>query len=389
MGGFFLGQSLSSPSPGGAGGAAHPATASANAAETGTGAPGSTVDTSNAQREWANPFAAKFAAAAANEPTPGVADAIKDALRLDPVVGEGHLLMLIEAMRKEDFPVAFEILRKAKSPINGWSVGNQGPVMWTAFWRRYGELDPAGALEAVLNAPELNYTNREMLEKHLFQGMARKDPAEAGAALLAHPDMANQSRAVEGIMVVWASRDTKSAIAWGRQNLDPEKFRTALYATTWGITSATDISAANKLLTDLPAEPARVGVINSLKSQIQQKAGLPVPQVLDFFNASRAAGVVDEGFEMALIPRLAERDGFAAANYFAQPTLGGEKGEYSGLQRVLSLWAQKQPEAAEAWAKGQEGTPYYPMVAAQLAAAAVQRNDQAAVKRWGAAAGRK
>ena len=342
------------------------------------------------RKGWEAPFASKFAAATDNNPTPGISDAIIDALHLDGIYGEAHMLMLIESMRKEDFPVAFEILRKAKTLINSRTVGDQGPSMWIAFWQRFGELDPNAALKAALDATSLNYARRETLEKHLFTGMGRADPVRAAEAFLAHPELLHPNRAVEGLMVSWAAKDAQAAVAWARQNLETDKLKTALYATAWGLSTVTDISTATKLLTDLPEDVPRESVINSLKSQIRQKEELPVPQILDFITATRAVGASDQSFELNMASRCAERDPFAAAEFFARPA-GADvaKTNAEGLRIVVGQWAGMHPDAAESWAKGQEGTPNYPLVAGLLAQAARQRGDAEAAQRWNAAAAQK
>jgi hypothetical protein len=127
----------------------------------------------------------------------------------------------------------------------------------------------------------------------------------------------------------------------------------------------------------------RESVITSI---IHAKDDLPVPQILDFIAATRSGGATDANFEMEMAGRCAGRDPFAAADFFAQPPAGGAKNDYKGWRVVVSQWAQVHPEAAESWAKGQEGTPHYGLVANMLAQAARDRNDLEAEQRWRAAA---
>src|SRR4030095_5668316 len=105
---------------------------------------------------------------------------------------EARLLELIETLPKEDFPILLQLLQQAKSGMMLRSEPSSGPIVWTAFWQRFGERDPATALKCALACQDLKYPDRAALEKHLFTGMARNDPKAAAELLLAHPELPNQ-----------------------------------------------------------------------------------------------------------------------------------------------------------------------------------------------------
>jgi hypothetical protein len=330
---------------------------------------------------WMRRSLANFDAAIRNQPTPGIVDAISDALRAEAPFDQARMLMLIELMRKEDFPPVLEVLRKAKTNINSGS-GYTGPSMWMAFWTRFGELDPATALAKALECGDLKYTGRKYLEKGLFLGMSRNNPRAAAEAFLAHPEIPNRDTAAEGIMVEWARTDPKAATAWALEHLEGGALSAGFYTAAWGVCGPFDISAGNTFTENLPPGPAQFNAIRGMKSQINQKGHLPAQQILDFIEVTRAVGSRDRGFEAQMASRCAGIDAFAAANYFSQPLANGEQNDFKELGVVSEKWIKADPKAAESWAKSQEGTPHYEVIANQFLHAAQERNDDAEVQRW-------
>jgi hypothetical protein len=330
---------------------------------------------------WVRRSLASFDEAIPNQPTPGIVDAISDALRAEPPFDQSRMITLIELMRKEDFPPVLEVLRKAKTNLHLSSSGMTGSSMWMAFWTRFGQLDPATALAKALECGDLKYNGRKYLEKGLFQGMSRNDPRAAADAFLSHPEIPNPDTAVEGIMVEWARTDTKAATAWALEHLEGGALSAAFYMATWGVCGQFDISEGNTFTKNLPPGPAQFNAIRSMKSQINQK-DLPAQQILDFLEVTRAVGSRDRGFEAQMASRCAGIDPFAAANYFSQPLANGEQNDFKELSVVSALWIKADPKAAESWAKGQEGTPQYEVVANQFLRAAQERKDDAEVQRW-------
>ena len=352
-------------------------TESAEASDAGT-------DTKNAiasPKIWMRRSLADFDAAVPNQPTPGIIDAISDALRADSPFDQARMLMLIELMRKEDFAPVLEVLRKAKTNIN-FGSGLTGPPMWIAFWRRFGELDPATALAKALECGDLQYSGRQYLEKGLFAGMSRNDPRAAAEAFLAHPEIPHRDTAVEGLMEQWARSDPKAATAWALENLKGSALAAGFYMATWGVCDPFNISEGNNFARSLPPGPAQFNAIRSIKSQIGQKGHLPAQQILDFIEVTRSAGSRDRGFESQMASRCTGIDPFAAANYFSQPLANGEPNDFKELDVVSAQWIKTDPKAAESWAKAQEGTPHYEVIANQFLLAAQKRKDEAEAQRW-------
>jgi hypothetical protein len=334
---------------------------------------------------WVQRSLANFDAAIPGQPTPGLVDAISDALRAEAPFDQARMLMLIELMRKEDFAPVLEVLRKAKTNLHVSGSGITGSPMWLAFWTRFGQLDPATALAKALECGDLKYNGRKYLEKGLFQGMSRNDPRAAADAFLAHPEIPNHDTAVEGIMVEWARTDAKAATNWALEHLEGGALSAAFYMATWGVCGPFDISEGNTLTKSLPPGPAQFNAIRAMKSQIGQKGHLPAQQILDFIEVTRSAGSRDRGFETQMASRCAGIDPFAAANYFSQPLANGEQNDFKELSVVSAKWIKADPKTAESWAKSQEGTPQYEVIANQFLQAAQERKDDAEVQRWLAA----
>jgi hypothetical protein len=324
---------------------------------------------------------ADFDAAVPNQPTPGLIDAISDALRADAPFDQARMLMLIELMRKEDFVPVLEVLRKAKTNINS-SGTYTGPSMWHAFWNRFGELDPATALAKALECGDLQYNGRKYLEKGLFSGMTRNNPRAAAEAFLAHPEIPHKDTAAEGLMEQWARTDPKAATAWALEHLEGGALSAGFYMATWGVCGPFDISEGNNFTKSLPPGPAQFNAIRSMKSQIGQKGHLPAQQILDFIEVTRSVGSRDRDFEVQMASRCTGIDPFAAAHYFSQPLANGEPNDFKELNVVSAQWIKADPKTAESWAKAQEGTPHYEVIANQFLLAAQKRKDEAEARRW-------
>lgn len=331
---------------------------------------------------WVRRSLAGFDTAIPGQPTPGIVDAISDALRTEAPFDQARMIMLIELMRKEDCATILEVLGKAKTNLHLSGSGMTGSPMWMAFWTRFGELDPTTALAKALESGDLKYNGRNYLEKGLFQGMSRNDPRAAAEAFLAHPEIPHRDTAVEGIMVEWARADTKAATAWALEHLEGSALSAAFYMATWGVCEPFDISQGNTFTRNLPPGPAQFNAIRSMKSQIGQKGHLPAQQILDFIEVTRGANSRDRGFEAQMASRCAGVDPFAAATYFSQPLANGEGNDFKELGIVSEKWIKADPKAAESWAKSQEGTPHHEAVANQFILAAQERNDDAEVRRW-------
>jgi hypothetical protein len=332
-------------------------------------------------KEWLTRSAARFEDPPKDLPTPGIDQAIMEALQTEPPFGQARMLVLIDMMRKEDFPVALELMRRAKTQIHNTTMGQDGPPMWIAFWRRFGQIDPETALSAALNSSDLTYANRQFLEKHLFTGMARAKASTAAQDFLAHPELLNRDKAVGGLINEWVQQDPNTALAWAR-NLEGNLLQSAFYSAAWGASGDLDISGGNALVKVAPEGAAREGVIRSLKSQITQKSFLPAYQLLEFIETTREVGARDLEFEVKVAVRCAESDPYAAATFFAQPAQEGSASDYKGLQTVASNWIRRDPAAAENWAKGKEGDLSYQIFAAEFLKAAQERNDAVEAQRW-------
>ena len=225
-------------------------------------------DQSNPERAWLESYQQTLKQALPGQPTPRIAETIGEALAADPPLDTARLLLLIQTMRKEDFPVALRLLRTVKSNINeAYQTGN-GPLGRIAFWQQFGALDPETAFSSALQCADLKFGKRELLEKHLFTDLARANAEAAARTFLATPDLPNRPFAAEGLAFEWAKTNPGAALAWAQQNLTGEELTKASYATMWGASTFRDISGGNALVKTLPSGEIRQSALRSLKSQI-------------------------------------------------------------------------------------------------------------------------
>lgn len=311
-----------------------------------------------------------------------IAIAVNKALQAGAPYDLARMLLLIESLPKEQFPVVLDLLRKRKTTLNGGDLGGQGPPFWLAFWLKFGELDPETAFAKLLESTDLQVQNRHKLQKSLFQGMGRNDPAKAAALLLSQNEFPNRVDAIEGLMVSWGRKDAKSATAWANQHLEESTLQRAFYALGWSVTDATNISPAVTMLKEQGEGPARNALFSSLKDQASRNGALPVHQVIGLLATAREVGVNDAGFSQQMIRRCAASDPFATAEYLIQPTSDGAVSDVVALESVLRDWASLDQKAAESWAKAYEGKPGYTSVARAFAFAAEGRGDRDAARQW-------
>jgi hypothetical protein len=382
--GTYFGQSISEPAPSQvfpAASAPPPPTERAETNMNGADAAAPTVEA------WVKSYIAHFPEAEPGMPTPHIKEAVLAARQASSPINTGRLMALIDQMRKEDFPLMLEVLRASNGQFDNVNVGSEGPPVWIAFWNRFGELDPAAALAAALGSADLKFPNRENMERHLFSGMARTDPAAAAEAYLAHPELANRDNAAGGLIFAWSRKDPAAAAAWAQQNLQGKTMTSALQSMAWGVSRGSNIGPANALLRDVADPDGKRAVAASIRSQIRRKPETSFNQVFEYIDLTRNSGLRDEAFEREMAIRFADRDPFAAAEFFSRPLADDQAGNDAELKLIAARWARNDYKAATAWAKGQETAPHYALIAREFALAAAERNDAAEVERWKAVAG--
>jgi hypothetical protein len=313
-------------------------------------------------------------------------EAISEALQATHPFNEVQMLTLIQTMRKEDFPVFLQIVSKAKPNINFRLMDAEGPVAWKVFWQRFGEVDPEAALASALACGDLQYPNRNLLEKQLFIGMARNDPEAAAKLFLAHPELPNRVQATEGLIVAWAGRDAATALKWAQQNLDGDALNAGIFAATWGasngVSDRPDIARGLALAKGFPEGPERASALRSVQGMIWNRPQVSIPEILEFIAATRSLGARDRGFETQIAGRCAALDPQAAANFFIQPLPNGENNDFAELKALTAQWILRDLKSADSWAKEQEGTLHFEAVATEFAKAAEKRGDVTEARRW-------
>jgi hypothetical protein len=307
-----------------------------------------------------------------SRPRTQLQNSVLEALSAEPPFDQVGLITLIQEMRKDDFPIMLEILSKAKTTLNMRSDNSQGPLVWVAFWQRFGEVDPTNAVAQALRYKDLSYKDRQFLEKQLFTGMARKHPMVAASLFQQNPELPNRERAAEGLILGWSAKNPQAALQWAEKNLEGDALNKGIYASTWGagrgVKDRPDVTKAISLLNAVSDSNRHVAV-RSIKDMIRQRPSVPVPEILEFFDTTRRLGVRDMAFEKEQARRCADMDPYAAAAFFAKELPNEESNDYAELRTTLTHWMQTDPKAVENWAKGQRDTTHYSVVEEVLATA--------------------
>src|SRR6478736_892252 len=109
LGGTYFGQSISESAPRPVTPAASVVPPSTERAEANADA---AVDASLTADAWVKSYIAHFPEAEPGMPTPHIKEAVVAARQTSSPINSGRLMALIDQMRKEDFPLMLEVLRK-------------------------------------------------------------------------------------------------------------------------------------------------------------------------------------------------------------------------------------------------------------------------------------
>jgi hypothetical protein len=144
------------------------------------------------------------------------------------------------------------------------------------------------------------------------------------------------------------------------------------------VDSAASVTTVNETRNESAGPPANTWVRRSLANFDAAIPGQPTPGIVDAISdALRAEAPFDQA-RMLMLIELMRKEDFAPV----LEVLRKAKTNIKELGVVSALWIKADPKAAESWAKGQEGTPHYEVIANQFLSAAQERKDDAEVQRW-------
>ena len=225
--------------------------------------------------------------------------------RLDNVRNQGMpfsasaALVLISQMKPGETQAVYEWLAQKAQGYEFSNSKELGPL-WQAFWMRHGEVDIDGAL-AKSKLPAGTHFGADRVLKHIFEGLAKADPAAAGKALEKLTDPGDMAWAVEGLAVRWAEKDSSAATRWSLQQEDPEFRRNALRMVPFGIlNSGQGLPALSAWWQSLPAADRAAGWTTASQplKENPDSVNLDPQQLWDFLQAGRASGLEDPALEM-------------------------------------------------------------------------------------------
>jgi hypothetical protein len=224
--------------------------------------------------------------------------------RLDAVRNQGMpfsaaaALVLISQMKAGETQGVYEWLAQNAQGSAFGSSKELGPL-WQAYWMRHGEIDLDGAL-AKSKLPAGTHFGADRVLKHIFEGMAKADPAAAGQALAKLSDPGDIAWAVEGLAVRWAEMDSAAATLWSLKQEDPEFRRNALRMVPFGIhNSGHGPAALTAWWQSLPPEDRAAGwsMASQPLKENPDSVNLNPAELWDFLQAGRSAGLDDARIE--------------------------------------------------------------------------------------------
>ncbi|MDB6174473.1 MAG: hypothetical protein JWL59_3784 [Chthoniobacteraceae bacterium] len=227
--------------------------------------------------------------------------------------------------------------------------GMEFPYEWSAFYQRWGQVDPARAIEHALADPGVGWAPGAM--KDAFNGWASRDPAAAAAWLQAHPESPNFDSAFLGYVAGFAGQDLQGATRMALESVPSNHH------------------AIGKVAESLAEAAVRQGQLRGMESWYD---GLPDhgdgalkraafghvywrekhagQEVASEWLASQASNPWrgDQQYgEMA--EWLANRDPDKALGWMANLPPSPTDGTWPGMGRVLRRWRETNPQAADAW----------------------------------------
>lgn len=236
-------------------------------------------------------------------------------------------------------------------------TGRATNEMWHLFWKRWGQLDPEGALSKADDAIPI-YHERDRVRKHIFEGFAEIDPEKAAALIVERPQMTDRHRAIEGLSVKWAHSDPEAATDWALDHLEGKELWNAVGGIPWGINATQGHQEALAWWNQLPNQEVKAHAFRSLSeiySSERYQATAEDRQSL--WNAGADANVYRTDLTARVALDFIENDPEAGIALFSQEE-PSNSGFYEGVSLLIQNWTQRDPESAGNWLATQQNEPW-------------------------------
>jgi plasmid stabilization system protein ParE len=228
---------------------------------------------------------------------------------------------------------------------------------------RWGEIAPEAALAKARDESLRKSGVLERAVKHIFEGLALADPAQAAQLLGKLGDSTEASDAevlwgLEGTAVRWAERDATAATAWGLAQTDPDAQRKVLRAIPYGILLKKGVSAANQWWQTLPEHLRSAGFSHAALAINENPDGnsIELNDLLQILGDGAKAGLRDTGIERSAAIRFGSTEPVAGLEFFSglqQP----DRERYQNLMVVANVGMNSHREKLDAWVAAQPPSP--------------------------------
>ncbi len=289
-----------------------------------------------------------------------------------------RFLELIEKMRPEDGPAVRELFGRLSEQ------GLRFPLEWAAFWRRWGLIDPEGALQFADAGAKESGDGR--IYERMFQGWANGNAEGALQWLKANGGHAQFEHAFVGFLDVYAKKDLDAATRITLDSLaadDPLLGRSLSKLAENAFNTRSARGMQEWFDRYVPKD-------QSFANARKQTIGQAYKQLLQVNLETAAQWVGDQSRDQevprnfAVIDDLAIRysrvNPEAAMNWVASLPPNKEP-KYIGVGRVVGEWARQDSSALEAWLTSNRESPIFETVASDYAGYLAGR-DAGRARQW-------
>ncbi|MDQ3622766.1 MAG: hypothetical protein M3463_09785 [Verrucomicrobiota bacterium] len=287
-----------------------------------------------------------------------------------------RFLDLLQQMRPEDALGVRNLLYKH------WKLGVPKELEADAFYRRWGEIDSAGAL-ALLKTHEDRSGTRTKYE-HTFHGWATKDPNAAQQWLAANSQHPQFPSAFIGFLDGYARVDSQAATRVALASLAPDDplLPRALDRLSEQIFQQSFAAGLKNWFELLPEQGANGGARKAAADAVYKRlARQDVAVAAEWVQQQAAKPWRSNEAIRNLASRYAEADPAAAMSWVqtlpSNPT--SKIGTLIGVSDIVNQWSRKDPAGLENWLNGNRGTQAFEQAAHDYALLLARSDKQKAL----------
>lgn len=254
-------------------------------------------------------------------------------------------LILLQNLQPSDCLTIREMFR---------SMDRQGrafPFEWDAFWKRWGTVDGAGALEYIKSEDPRQEWVRDIAGKTLF-GLGSKDPDAAKKWLAEHQDSPLFNSAFTGYIAGVALTDFRKGTAYALEAIPAghELLNHSMGCLAEGAAQQAGLTGVLEWFDQLPDDAEhsshKATAISHVTRHLMQAGQAPAMEWL----ASKAGTKWRSDEKIGQVADwVAGSDPAKAMEWLTGLPPSPATGSYPGMTRVINRWAGSDPAAFETW----------------------------------------